>query len=237
MRGIPFARAAFEVAKARMADGAANGLDAYIVHSQSWLSKADSSWGAAKHTNAVKARATAAREGLRERLVEGMSPYLPMSETPLYRAAMRLRGVEIRRIDAFELIREWMDDADAMIHIDPPYLPEVRRSQSDCLHEMTPEQHAEMLAMACDSRAHIAISGYPSHLYDSVLSDWHRRERTLTIRSAVGVNGQSKGGRANRQEVLWMNYDIISGAHRKADCNFVSRTDLADMGFQRLTGG
>ena len=139
---------------------------------------------------------------------KGMSPCLPMSETPLYRAAMRLWGVEIRRVDAFELIREWMDDADAMIHIDPPYLPEVRRSQSDYLHEMTPEQHAEMLAMACDSRAHIAISGYPSHLYDSVLSDWHRRERTLTIRSAVGVNGQSKGGRANRQEVLWMNYDI-----------------------------
>ena len=204
MRGVPFARSIFEAAEAKMANGEARGLDAYIVHSQSWFSKADSDWGVAKHTKAVKAHANATREGI----AKDGSGMLPMAETPLYQSAMRLQGVEIYCVDALDLIKKWKDDPDAMIHIDPPYLPEVRRSQDDYRHEMTPEQHAEMLAMVADSHAYIAISGYPSDLYDTVLSGWYRTEKALTIGSAVGVNGASEDGRAERRETLWMNYDI-----------------------------
>ena len=131
-----------------------------------------------------------------------------MDETLLYQSAMRLRGVEIHCVDALDLIKKWKDDPHAMIHIDPPYLPEVRRSQDDYRHEMTKEQHAEMLAIVADSRAYIAISGYPSDLYDAALADWHKAEKSLTIGSAVGANGPSVDGRAKRREILWMNYDI-----------------------------
>ena len=202
LRFTPFSRRVFEESKERMANGTATGMDAYVVHTQSWFAKSDGEWGVAKHTKAVKAHANVNREGI------APTGPLPMDETPLYHSAMRLQGVEIRCVNALDLIREWKDEPSTLIHIDPPYLPETRRSENDYQHEMSHEQHAELLALVSDSAAYIAISGYPSDLYNCELSDWFKASKSVTIPSGVGGNHASVDGRGQRREVLWMNYDI-----------------------------
>jgi len=57
------------------------------------------------------------------------------------------------------------------IYLDPPYLQSTRRSQERIYrHElMRPEEHARLLDLVVSSKAMVAISGYPSELYEQRL--------------------------------------------------------------------
>ena len=135
--------------------------------------------------------------------------FLDWQETPLHRAVERLQGVEIYLADAIEILAEWRDCPDAMIYLDPPYVPQARRTTGDYQHEMDVDDHIRMLELCQGAAAHIAISGYESELYTSMLSGWRTAYRDVTISAAVGVNGVSGANRrAARTEVLWTNYSI-----------------------------
>lgn len=136
----------------------------------------------------------------------------PMEETPLYRVGQRIAAVETYCANALDVIAEWRDCADALIYLDPPYVHSTRKGASDYEHEMDDQMHLDMLALVKDAKAHIIISGYASSLYDDFLDDWHRIVWDDVISSAaVGKNGKGKdNGRAEREEVVWLNYDINS---------------------------
>jgi hypothetical protein len=70
-------------------------------------------------------------------------------------------------------------------------------TEDEIEHEMTDEQHEELLKCITDSKAKVMISGYASDLYEQYLSSWNRIEIPTTAR-------QGK----KRTEVLWMNYKI-----------------------------
>lgn len=111
----------------------------------------------------------------------------------------RLAGVVIENRDAQEVMAQ--HDGPATLHyVDPPYLPETRsRSDSQGLralyrHELTREQHAELLRFLADLRGMVLLSGYPDPLYDELLPGWRREEcRALA------------DGARPRREVLWIN--------------------------------
>jgi len=94
----------------------------------------------------------------------------------------RLRGVTIQQIDAFELIRRY-DDPKVLIYLDPPYLPATRSTKSrkpgekyhTYAHEMTVEEHMELLDLIRQLRAMVIISGYPDPIYDDMLAGWQKR--------------------------------------------------------------
>lgn len=113
----------------------------------------------------------------------------------------RLRGVSIDNKPAAELIAYW-DSPRALIYLDPPYLPDTRSksgkragaSYDSYAHELTIEDHAQLLDQALASKAMLLISGYPSDLYESRLQSWTRRE--VKARSHRNLP---------RTEVLWIN--------------------------------
>ncbi len=109
-------------------------------------------------------------------------------------AANRLKDAYVENRPALDLIRK-CNDPRAAIYCDPPYLMETRGGKQ-YNHEMTKQDHEELLHELLRSRACVILSGYPSDLYDDALKDWHRIERDS--------RNQNK---ERRTEVLWCNFE------------------------------
>jgi DNA adenine methylase len=105
----------------------------------------------------------------------------------------RLKQVQIENLDARELIRRY-DTGDVFIYADPPYLHGTRKNYL-YNHEMSNEQHIELLTLLVNHPGKVLLSGYENDLYNSVLTGWRK----------VMKNTQAEFG-LKRTEVLWMNY-------------------------------
>lgn len=115
--------------------------------------------------------------------------------------AARLRGVCIDSIDGAEFIDKW-GQRETMVYCDPPYVTATRKSTTYA-HEMTDADHRR-LAVAChgavERGAKVAVSGYPSALYEELFAGWRRIEVDVPLYGARDTKGQ------RRTECLWMSY-------------------------------
>lgn len=107
--------------------------------------------------------------------------------------AERLRKVQIENRPALEVIKRF-DHPDVFMYLDPPYLLGTRWGRQ-YRHEMTDDEHRELLDTILKLRAKIMISGYESDMYNEFLSGW-RKECFMSC---------AEGGKP-RREVIWMNY-------------------------------
>lgn len=111
----------------------------------------------------------------------------------------RLRGVIIENRDALACMAQH-DGKKTLHYLDPPYVHETRtwmtsgRGRGNYRHEMSADQHAELLREACNLEGMVLIAGYPTELYDDALAGWRRVE---TLAHADGARP--------RTEVLWLN--------------------------------
>ena len=89
-------------------------------------------------------------------------------------------------------------DTDQTLHyVDPPYLPETRSFGGRYYrHEMTNDDHIELLEFIKGLHGHVIVSGYHSGLYQVVLRDW----KCISHRAA----GSSRFGSVKRIECLWI---------------------------------
>lgn len=106
----------------------------------------------------------------------------------------RLKGVTIENKDAMAVMAQ--HDGERTLHyVDPPYVFSTRSDASaDYAHELTDEQHVDLLEFLRSLSGMVILSGYPEAIYDNALPDWQRVER----------NALADGARA-RTEVLWIN--------------------------------
>lgn len=106
----------------------------------------------------------------------------------------RLSGVTIENKDAKAVMAQ--HDAPTTLHyVDPPYVFETRSDLSkDYAHELSDDDHSELLTFLRGLRGMVVLSGYPSALYDDALPDWRRIERKALA-----------DGAKERTEVLWIN--------------------------------
>jgi DNA adenine methylase len=119
----------------------------------------------------------------------------------LARLIDRLRGVIIEHRPAIHVMRQH-DGPETVHYVDPPYLPETRSAKSRrggaqyhaYRHEMSVEDHQQLLADLLGLEGAVVLSGYPAPLYEDALSDWHRVEREALA-----------DGARKRTEVLWLN--------------------------------
>lgn len=114
----------------------------------------------------------------------------------ILKVAERLRCVQIENQPALKLIRRF-NHPNVFMYVDPPYLMDTRLcSRKQYKHEMTQEDHIELLEELAQSQAKVIISGYESELYDEILKGWNKAE----FRS----NNQH-GQRVS--EIIWMNFE------------------------------
>lgn len=111
----------------------------------------------------------------------------------------RLRGVTVTCRDAREVMAAH-DAPETLHYLDPPYVLATRTDAcADYAHEMTDDQHADLLAFLRTLKGYVVVSGYPHPAYDAALDGWVRVQRKALA-----------DGAATRTEVLWMNYKPAS---------------------------
>ena len=123
----------------------------------------------------------------------------------------RLSAVVIECRDAREVMAQ--HDGPATLHyVDPPYLPQTRArgNRYDLAwrmyrHELSPEDHAELLDFLCELDGMVALSGYPDPLYDARLNGWRRIEKMTYA-----------DGARKRTEILGLNPALSGALDRRA---------------------
>lgn len=105
--------------------------------------------------------------------------------------------------DAFHFIDDfdYAGSGRTLIYADPPYLHATRTSAKRYRHELTDDDHRALLHRLMLSPALVIVSGYPSALYDLILSGW----------SSVSFQAMTRGG--PRTERLWFNFPLGSSVH------------------------
>lgn len=113
----------------------------------------------------------------------------------------RFKSVIILSRDALEVIRG-QDGENTLFYCDPTYLPETRATTGEYEHEMTRDQHEELLKLLATIKGKFMLSGYDSELYRSfaLIHRWNLHTFDLPNNSA--------GGKSKRRmtECLWVNY-------------------------------
>ena len=112
-------------------------------------------------------------------------------------AAERLRGVQIENRPAVELIRRF-NYPNVLIYADPPYLLSTRQRRKQYRHEMTDDDHVELLEALKAHKGPAIISGYDSDLYNQELKGWYKDGRTSFTQTA-----------SRRKEIIWMNFEPV----------------------------
>lgn len=110
-------------------------------------------------------------------------------------AAERFKKVMVEKRDALQVIREH-DRPSTLFFLDPPYLHDCRKLGGDAYtHEMTNEQHEELINLLQHVQGKVILCGYDNDLYDRL--GWKKVNKTV---AASGQNGS-----VGRQEILWIN--------------------------------
>lgn len=112
----------------------------------------------------------------------------------------RVSGVVVESRDGIDVMRR--HDSPVTLHyVDPPYLHETRARANRrpdnggvYRHELTTEQHSQLLDDLQGLEGMIVLSGYPAPIYDRMLAGWQRVERPAMADVAL-----------ERTEVLWLN--------------------------------
>jgi len=126
--------------------------------------------------------------------------------------ADRLSLAEIECRDFRELIPIY-DTENTFFYLDPPYVPSTRRA-GGYKHELSAEDHIELVEMLKGIKGKAMLSGYPNDLYDTL--GWNKQEWKTSCSAvgrtrAAGLQGKgsvSADSRHERTECVWMNYEI-----------------------------
>lgn len=124
----------------------------------------------------------------------------------------RMQSVMIENKPALNIMRQW-ENSNTCFYLDPPYLPEVRHKGAarDYLHEMSLNDHMELLDFCLNSKSKIILSGYLSRLYQDTLecNEWQRKDYQMTSSAALQSTANGLKGKpadlAKRTECLWIN--------------------------------
>ena len=110
-------------------------------------------------------------------------------------AGERLQHVQIECKPALEVIRQ-CNGPQVLIYADPTYLIETRSDARDMYeHEMTVDDHIELLETLERHSGPVVLSGYPSALYSSIIPHWFE----------VSLRGYSQGHQTETPETIWLN--------------------------------
>ena len=113
----------------------------------------------------------------------------------------RLKRVVILNRDATDVIRQ-QDGERSLFYCDPPYVHETRSTKDLYAHEMTVEQHAELLDTLASIKGKFLLSGYHCGQYDraAALNGWRCHD--------FEIDNKLSGGKTKAKEIeaVWCNF-------------------------------
>lgn len=146
--------------------------------------------------------------GFRSTTIRGNTP--PTKTWMLYPNSItaftkRLQGVFIEHQPALSLI-EKLDRKETLFYIDPPYVHSSRNIKNVYSHEMSDNDHVELLTLLNRSSGKIVISGYMNEIYSELLKEWTLHKKSQYI--------ATNNGKDKRTEYLWLSPNIESVQRR-----------------------
>jgi DNA adenine methylase len=110
----------------------------------------------------------------------------------------------------FQKVLEKYDSETTLFYCDPPYLHETRTGKSEYKHEMSEDDHEELVALLLQIKGMCVLSGYDNELY-TLLEDngWGTFEFKQELKSAgntrlTGLQGKNAMAEKQRTEKLWI---------------------------------
>lgn len=129
----------------------------------------------------------------------------------LLKIAERFKGVVIEQRPALSIMGRFDGDR-TLIYADPPYMHATRSKkrirgslEHAYSHEMTDEEHVDLLKFLKSCESFVVLSGYPNELYDDELAGWRR----------VLKQTYADGARP-RMEALWLNPRVAAWLDARA---------------------
>lgn len=110
----------------------------------------------------------------------------------ILKVAERLKEAQIEHQPAAKLLERYKRK-EVLVYADPPYIIETR-TKRHYKHEMTIDDHVELLETLEQHPGPVLLSGYAHPVYDDRLKHWRRE--TMNVAAEAG---------AKRQEILWIN--------------------------------
>jgi DNA adenine methylase len=120
--------------------------------------------------------------------------------------------VEKLHVCAHKFLSTYIFNGSELVYCDPPYLHHTRTSSRRYRFEYGEKDHIELLELLKRLPCSVMLSGYPSRLYDELLTGWKSLE--LQVMNHAGV----------RTEKIWFNFtpDRVHWS-RYAGKNFTDR--------------
>jgi DNA adenine methylase len=120
-------------------------------------------------------------------------------------AHKRLREIQIENLDFMDLVPRY-DAPDTLFYLDPPYVQGERTSRIVYNHEMTKEDHVNLINLLLKIKGMAILSGYETEIYNPLLeSGWRQSEFDCFARVAQNAQGFN----APRTECLWISPNCI----------------------------
>lgn len=98
----------------------------------------------------------------------------------------RLRGVIIENLPASQIINKH-DSYKTLFYLDPPYLHNTRKTKKTYKHEMTSNDHEQLLGQLNSIKGSAVISVYDSEMYNDLLAGWEKYSTTTRAASQRGT--------------------------------------------------
>lgn len=121
----------------------------------------------------------------------------------------RLRRVQIEHRD-FRRVLEMFDGPDVLWYVDPPYVLSSRDGGSRYDHEMTDEDHRDLVRRLLDVQGMVVLSGYRvAHVHDALeVAGWQRSDIDVPVAAA------RQQAQMRRIESVWRNPAAIAAWER-----------------------
>ena len=114
----------------------------------------------------------------------------------------RLLPVQIENLDWSKILK-YYDAESTFFYLDPPYVPTTRKA-GKYTHEMTIEDHEELVDNLLSVRGKVMLSGYPNDIYTRLEKEgWHRVDFNWFCHAS---NQDISKEVCRRTECVWMNY-------------------------------
>ncbi len=107
--------------------------------------------------------------------------------------ADRLKQVQVENRPALEVIKRF-NYPNVLIYADPPYVLSTR-TRKQYRHEMTDQDHIDLLETLLQHKGPVMLSGYVNEIYDTYLAGWSKVQIAARAEHSLP-----------RTESLWMNY-------------------------------
>ena len=145
--------------------------------------------------------ATLSRNRVRRKMNEQVSSWLTAIDG-LPQIHERLKRVVILNRDALDVIHQ-QDSPNTLFYLDPPYVSSTRVAASAYQHEMSDQDHHQLVETILMCSGKVMLSGYPNPIYRRLESlGWSTFDFNVTKPSS------SQTTKPKAIERIWANFDI-----------------------------